>query len=155
MLRTVPQPDDWQIGPTLAGGLSLARYESFAACASVAALKQRLEREQADHLRYGIHVLLAQNQVGELIIGDSHEYGRTIDPFDKEALNQLIVDYLGTFAQVPALTIAERWHGVYPSLPGQSEFVARPEAGVTIVCETGGLGMTLAFGLAEDIVKQL
>jgi len=155
MLRTVPQPDDWQLGPTLAGGLSLSRYESFAACTSMATLKQRLERERGDHVRYGIHVLLAQNQAGELIIGDSHEYGRTIDPFDKEVLNQLILDYLGTFARVPALTIAERWHGVYPSLPGQSEFIARPEAGVTIVCETGGLGMTLSFGLAEDNLKQL
>jgi FAD dependent oxidoreductase TIGR03364 len=155
MLRTVPQPDDWQLGPTLAGGLSIARYESFAACASITALKQRLERELADHVRYGIHVLLAQNQAGELIIGDSHEYNRAIDPFDKEALNRMIMDYLGTFAQVPALEIAERWHGVYPKLEGQPEFVARPEAGVTIVCETGGLGMTLSFGLAEDTVKQL
>jgi FAD dependent oxidoreductase TIGR03364 len=155
MMRTVPQPDGWQLGPTLAAGLSIARYDSFAACASWTKLTQRLERDLPEYAGRGIHVLLAQNHAGELLIGDSHEYGPTIDPFDKEPINQLILQYLSTFAQVPRLDVAERWHGVYPRLSGQSEFIARPKRDVTIVCDTGGLGMTLSFGLAEEIIKQL
>lgn len=155
MMRTVPQPAGWRLGPTLGAGLSIARYETFAHCPSLTALKQRLEHELLEDVRDGIHVLLSQNGAGEVLIGDSHEYSLTVDPFDQEAINQRILNYLTTFAQVPALDIAERWHGVYPRLEGQSEFVAQPEPGVTIVTDTAGLGMTLSFGLAEENLQDL
>lgn len=155
MLRTVPQPDGWRIGPTLASGLTLARYDNFAACPSITALRERLARELPEHTRWGIHVLLAQNALGELVIGDTHEYGLTFDPFDSEQANRLVLSYLETFARVPDLTIAERWHGFYAKLVGHSELVIQPEPGVTLVQNTNGLGMTLAFGLAEEIVSRL
>ncbi len=153
MMRTVPQPAGWRFGPTLGAGLTIARYETFVRCSSLTALKQRLACELPEYVREGIHVLLSQNAAGEVLIGDSHEYGLTIDPFDEEAINQRILSYLATFAQVPSLEIAERWHGVYPRLEGQIEFVAQPEPGVTIVCDTTDLGMTLSFGLAEEDLR--
>ncbi len=155
MMRTGPQPAGWRLGPTLASGLTLARYETFTCCSSLSALKQRLAAELSEYMRDGIHVLLSQNGAGEVMIGDSHEYGLTVDPFDKEVINQRILRYLATFAQVPSLEISERWHGIYPSLAGQSEFIATPEPGVFIVCDTAGLGMTLSFGLAEENIQSL
>ena len=155
MMRTVPQPTGWRLGPTLGAGLTIARYETFARCSSLAALKQRLAHELPEHVRDGIHVLLSQNGIGEIVIGDSHEYGPIVDPFDKETINQRILVYLATFARVPSLEIAERWHGVYPKVAGQNEFVAHPEPDVTIVSDTAGLGMTLSFGLAEENLQAL
>ncbi len=155
MMRTRPQPTGWRLGPTLASGLTLARYETFAGCPALPALKQRLAAELPEYTRDGIHVLLSQNGAGEVVIGDSHEYGLTVDPFDKEVIHQHILSYLATFAQVPSLEISERWHGIYPSLAGQIEFIAEAEPGVIIVCDTAGLGMTLSFGLAEENLQRL
>jgi hypothetical protein len=56
------------------------------------------------------------------------------------------------FAGIPDARVAERWYGVYAKLPGKAEFLHSPQPGVTIVNAPGGAGMTLSFGLAEEIV---
>ena len=106
-----------------------------------------------DYGRLGIHVLVAQNGLGEVVIGDSHEYGDAIEPFDKPHLDELILAYLRTFLTIPDLTIAARWHGVYVKHPTESFVVARPAPDVLAVTGVGGAGMTLSFGLAEQTVS--
>ncbi|MFN8371301.1 MAG: TIGR03364 family FAD-dependent oxidoreductase [Anaerolineae bacterium] len=152
MMRTVPQPDGWQLGPHLCGGLTLARYDSFADCPSLPALRQRYERELPFYMEQDIHVLLAQTARGELTIGDHHEYGMVFDPFDREDINQAILDYLRRFAQAPTFEIGERWHGIYPLIKGKTELVLTPQPGVTIVNALSGAGMTLSFGLADELL---
>lgn len=155
MLKTVPQPNNWRLGPSLCGGLSLTHYASFkSAGESLDQLKLFYADTIPDYLKWGIHVMVSQNSRGELIIGDSHEYGPTHDPFDKHFINNLILDYLKTFAQFPATTISSTWNGVYSKLKnGATELIANPLPGVTIVNGLGGSGMTLSFGLAEQIVN--
>lgn len=155
MMRTGPQPDRWRIGPALCGGLTLTHYEAFAHCATLDALKTRIETETPHFPQWGIHVMMSQNGSGELVIGDSHEYGLNPDPFDREGINTYVMDYLKGFAQVPDWAIAERWHGIYAKLPGQTEFIAYPEVGVTVVNALGGAGMTLSFGLGEEMLGLL
>lgn len=155
MMRTIPQPNHWKIGPSLCGGLILTHYSAFAHCFSLAALKTRIERENPHFPHWGIHVMISQNNSGELIIGDSHEYGLNPNPFDKIKINNYILDYLKTFAQAPTWEIAETWHGVYAKIPGQTEFITHPQKGVTIVNDLSGAGMTLSFGLAEEIITDL
>lgn len=155
MMRTVPQPDGFSIGVPLCGGLTLTHYMSFADCTSLAALKTRIEQETPHFPEWGIHVMVSQNALGELIIGDTHEYGRNPDPFDRTELNQYILDYLKGFAKIPALQISETWHGVYAKLPGKTEFIARPQDGVTTITALSGSGMTLSFGLAEEVISSL
>ena len=152
MMSTVSQGENYEMGAMLCAGLTLGHYAAFQHCDTLKALKDRFDREEPRFKEYGIHVLLSQNAWGQLIIGDSHEYGLTLDPFDKEAFNQLILSYLQTFANVPKLEIADRWNGVYPKLNGETEFVTQPEDGVTIVNGLGGAGMTLSFGLAEEVM---
>jgi hypothetical protein len=64
----------------------------------------------------------------------------------------MILDYLDTFLAAPQLEITARWHGIYAKHPRQAYFVARPEPGVTITNGVGGAGMTLSFGLAEQVI---
>lgn len=153
MLRTVAQPAGWALGPTLCAGLTLLHYRSFAHCTALEPLRRRFADELPQHLADGIHVLVSQAADGAVTIGDSHDYRVTHDPFELESVNRAILDYFSTFAALPRPEIAERWHGVYPSLPGGvADLVARPEPGVTVVNGLGGAGMTLSFGLAEDVL---
>ncbi|SDL85697.1 FAD dependent oxidoreductase TIGR03364 [Catalinimonas alkaloidigena] len=153
MMRTAPQPGGWQLGPSLCAGLTLGHYTSFSQCPSLPLLQQRFAEELPEYVSRGIHLLLAQNGRGELVIGDSHEYGDNPEPFDREDTNQLILRYLRTFADVPSFEIAERWHGIYPKLAGHTEWVTEPAPGVTLINALSGAGMTLSFGLAEEVVQ--
>lgn len=156
MMRVAAQPHDWRIGPSLCGGLSLIHYKSFAEAPSLPQLKQLYETELSDYLDWGIHVMVSQNAKGELTIGDSHEYGATLEPFDKAFINEMILNYLKKFAQFKDSRIIETWNGVYPKLTnGDTELFFSPEAGVYILNGLGGAGMTLSFGLAEEVVRDL
>ena len=155
MMRTIVQPNNWQLGPNLAAGLTLQHYTSFAHCDSLKPLKARIQREMAEYNKWGIHVMISQACDGALTIGDSHEYGPTLDPFDKDEINELILKYLSRFVRVPSLKINEYWNGTYAKLPGSTEFVKQPEENVTIINGLSGAGMTLSFGLAEEIIENL
>jgi glycine/D-amino acid oxidase-like deaminating enzyme len=115
---------------------------------------RRLNAELPEYARYGIHVLVSQNGSGELTLGDSHEYGDAITPFDDPRIDELILAYLKTFLMVPELTIAARWHGCYVKHPTEAYVVAHPESNVLVVTGVGGAGMTLSFGLAEQVVAE-
>lgn len=156
MMRLQAQPDNWRIGPALCGGLSLIHYNSFKSANSLPMLKTKYEAEMEEYLDLGIHVMVAQNQAGELTIGDSHEYGATHDPFDNEHINKLINNYLKKFTCFKDHTVAQTWNGVYPKLTnGDTELFFSPEAGVYVLNGLGGAGMTLSFGLAEEMVAGL
>ncbi|CAG5005356.1 tRNA 5-methylaminomethyl-2-thiouridine biosynthesis bifunctional protein MnmC [Dyadobacter sp. CECT 9275] len=153
MLRLEAQPDNWKIGPSLCGGLSLIHYEGFKVAASLPALKERYKTEYPEYLKWGIHVMASQNGLGEITVGDSHEYALTFDPFDREFINTLILNYLGTFAQFKSPKVFQTWHGIYAKMTnGATEIVLKPEDGVTIINGLGGAGMTLSFGLCEEVV---
>jgi FAD dependent oxidoreductase TIGR03364 len=156
MMRLVKQPGEWRIGPALCGGLSLIHYKSFQAASSLPVLKQRYETTMRDYMEWGIHVMVSQNGRGELTIGDSHEYGLTHEPFDKEIINRLVMDYLFQFSRFKSNQLLESWNGVYAKLTdGSAHLFFSPEPGVYIINGLGGAGMTLSFGLAEELVEGL
>ncbi|MBE9462384.1 TIGR03364 family FAD-dependent oxidoreductase [Dyadobacter subterraneus] len=153
MLRLEAQPDNWKIGPSLCGGLSLIHYDGFKAAPSLETLKARYKEEYAEYLKWGIHVMASQNGLGEITVGDSHEYALTFDPFDREFINTMILDYLATFAQFKSPKVFQTWHGIYPKMTnGNTEIVLKPEDGVTIINGLGGAGMTLSFGLCDQVI---
>ncbi|HWZ15963.1 MAG TPA: FAD-dependent oxidoreductase [Mucilaginibacter sp.] len=156
MMRLVGQPDDWRIGPSLCGGLSMIHYPGFQAAASLPALRKRYEADFADYLKWGIHVMVSQNGSGELTIGDSHEYGLVHDPFDKEFINNLITAYLQTFANFKDWRLLQSWHGIYPKMTGgETELIVEAAPGITIINGLGGNGMTLSFGLCEQYFSKI
>lgn len=152
MMRSPPLGDHFTLGTHLAAGLTLRHYTAFAHCPTLPLVTKRFDAELPEYGRYGIHVLAAQNGRGELILGDSHEYGDAIEPFDNPRIDELILAYLKTFLIVPKLTIAARWHGIYVKHPSAAYVIAHPAEGVLAVTGVGGAGMTLSFGLAEQVV---
>jgi FAD dependent oxidoreductase TIGR03364 len=150
MMRTGPQPGGWRVGTHLAGGLTLCHYKSFEVCSTLAAVRARTAATMPEYVKYGIHVMAAQNERGEVVIGDSHEYDADISPFDKAEIDALVLAYLGQMLDLPDRTVAARWHGVYAKHPTRSLVTAEPQPGCVLAVAPGGAGMTLSFGLAED-----
>ncbi len=91
---------------------------------------------------------------GELTIGDTHEYD---EPFDF-ALEESVHDRLRARAEaILGWTLpptSRRWSGVY-SVPTDDAvyFRANPLPGVVVVTGSGGRGMTLAPGIAEETFR--
>ncbi|HKH60952.1 MAG TPA: TIGR03364 family FAD-dependent oxidoreductase [Flavitalea sp.] len=156
MMRLAAQPQGWQIGPALCGGLSLIHYDSFKAAPSLPKLKERYMDELKEYVDCGIHVMVSQNGRGELTIGDSHEYGRSHDPFDKIFINELIIHYLKKVAEFKSWSLIESWNGLYTKqVNGEPHCFFSPDPGIYVLNALGGAGMTLSFGLADDIVASI
>ena len=153
MMRTAAQPAGWELGPALAAGLTLRFYQSFKVCSTLPALEARIQAEMPLYNKWGIHVMASQTADGAVTLGDSHEYGLEVDPFNKEEIDRLILDYLKGFARFPNMEIAQRWNGVYARHFDRPFFYEQPEPEVYIVTASAGKGMTVSFGLAEMLYE--
>jgi len=156
MMRIESQANNWRIGPALCGSLSMIHYPGFHSVPALENLRNRYETEYPEYLKWGIHVMAAQNHTGEITIGDSHEYGLVHDPFDKDFINHLIIKYLKTFSSFNENKVVQTWHGIYPKMTnGQTELIIPAEDCVTIINGLGGNGMTLSFGLCEQVIGSM
>jgi FAD dependent oxidoreductase TIGR03364 len=153
MLRTVPQPGGWQLGPSLAFGLSFKHYPTFRVCSSLKALEQRIAHELPDFEKWGVHIMASQTVRGEITLGDSHEYSLEVNIFDSTAIDELILNHARQYLRLPAFTIAEHWHGVYAKHPELSYLRFSPAPGISVITVTTGIGMTLSFGIAEETFR--
>jgi FAD dependent oxidoreductase TIGR03364 len=142
--------------PNVCGGLSLLHYKSFTASKSLDILKNKIENELPEYLKWGIHVMVSQNDKGELTVGDSHEYGLDFEPFDNQFINDLVLKYLRKLMHIDNWTLQQSWNGVYPKMTnGDTDLFLKVEPGVFIINGIGGNGMTLSFGFAEEAIAKI
>jgi FAD dependent oxidoreductase TIGR03364 len=160
MLR-IASPHGRTFAPGLATGLSMIRYPAFTDQPASEDLRRRLTAQRPELIDAGIHLLVTQLPDGDLVIGDTHEYGSTPSPFASEALNELLVDEARSLLGVEELLVRERWVGIYPVLAGVAStsdghlLVTDPLEGVRVVEVISGLGMTMAFGKAATVLDGL
>jgi FAD dependent oxidoreductase TIGR03364 len=154
MLRTVSQPDDWKLGAHLASGLTLRHYDSFRCCPSLGQLTERIAAETPELNQFGIHVMASQDNLGRVVLGDSHEYDEQIEPFDSQRIDELILRELFKIIRLPNWNLDSRWHGIYAKTPKATSINLNPEPGVYICTGLGGAGMTMSFGVAENNWQQ-
>ena len=153
MLRTVKQPNAWQLGPHLASGLTLRHYQAFEACPSIDKLRSRISNETPELDQFGIHVMASQHDSGHVVLGDSHEYDDDILPFDQGKIEALMIRELKRQFAMPSWEIESRWSGCYAKHPSNPLTRLQPRSNVTICVSPGGAGMTLSFGWAEEYWK--
>ena len=135
--------------------LGLVRYLGYAELPEAAALKQRLESEQGQHLANGVHLIAVQSEDGSLVVGDSHHYDATPDPFGPEAVDELIMDEFRQVLAWPTPVIRERWIGTYSSASDRLMLVDRPSDAVRLVMITSGTGASTSFAIAEEVIDEL
>jgi FAD dependent oxidoreductase TIGR03364 len=140
----------WRLPAPVMADLSMVRYLGYADLPDTAALRARLDREESEALRFGIHLIAVQSADGSLVVGDSHDYAPTPDPFSTDSIDaEMLRQYEAVLGTAPRVT--ERWTGTYASAGGHS-IVRTPMAGVTLIVVTSGTGASTSFALAEDVV---
>lgn len=133
--------------------LGLVRYLGYSVLPPAAALRARLEAEQPGQLANGVHLIVTQSADGTLIVGDSHHYAPTPDPFTTSEIDALILDeFCAVFGMVPP--VIERWSGTYAHAAGHS-IALTPMPGVRLVVVTSGTGASTSFALAEEVMAGL
>lgn len=155
MLRLVPQPRDWRLPASIMSDFGLIRYAGFSALPAAATLRSRLAGQQPELLAHGIHLIVVQNADGSLVVGDSHEYAMTPDPFYSSEVEAAMLGLASSVLEIPTLQVVDRWIGVYPQSDSFEWFVDAPDRHTRVVQITTGNGMSTAFGLAEEVIADL
>jgi len=153
MLRLAPP--GFQLPGAVMSDLGLVRYAGYAALPESAALRARLQSEQAEHLQNGIHLIIVQSADGSLVVGDSHHYAPTPPPFSSARVDELILEEFAAATGRSAPPVIERWTGTYSSAPDRMMFIDAPDPQVRIAMVTSGAGASTGFALGEQVVAEL
>jgi FAD dependent oxidoreductase TIGR03364 len=144
----------FRLSSAVLSDLSLARYAGFAALPPAAALGQRLEAEEKPALDNGVHLIVVQSADGSLVVGDSHHYLPTPEPFNDESVDDIILGaYHHVFRGTHPKVIA-RWTGTYATAD-QPMLIDAPAPDVRLVINTGGNGASTSFAVAEEVIADL
>jgi len=153
MLEIAP-PGGARIGPAILTATGMLRYPAFAEMPSVAAVRSEIEEQQPELLDHLVNLMLTQRPEGSVVLGDTHHYDRTHQPFDDECVAELLL-HEGSRLLGTRLTVRRRWRGMYAESPTTDFLIAQPHPGAKVVCVTSGVGMTTALGLAPAVLDQL
>ncbi|MFV0890407.1 TIGR03364 family FAD-dependent oxidoreductase [Metapseudomonas otitidis] len=135
-------------------GLSCTHYGAFADLPEAIALREQVQARRPELIEHGIHLLVSPTPHGDLIVGDSHDYGRDASPFNAEAVDNLMLG-LAEHTLGERLQVVERWQGVYGARGPAPFSVIQPEPGITAVLMHTGLGMSIGPALGERTVASL
>jgi D-hydroxyproline dehydrogenase subunit beta len=145
----VEAPAGMVLRPAVLTGTSMLRYPAFAETDAADALRAEMAAARPDLGEIGANVMFTQRPNGTLIVGDSHRYSKTMDPFQAEKTSRILLSEIAQILGVSTLKVKERWQGIYASSAKQPYLVEEVAPGVTVAIVTSGVGMTIGFGLAE------
>ncbi|WP_426240024.1 TIGR03364 family FAD-dependent oxidoreductase [Pararhizobium sp. DWP1-1-3] len=135
--------------------LGLGRYLGYADLPEAELLKKRLDADLRAERDNGIHLIVTQSADGSLVVGDSHHYAATPDPYASDAVDAMILGEFDRVLDLPGRVISERWIGTYASAPDRWRFTDKPSDSTRIVVVTAGCGASTAFGIGEETINEL
>ena len=147
-MARVAAPAGFTLGPAVLTGTSMLRYPAFAETDAAASLRTEMAVEHPELLDIVANIMFTQRPDGTLLVGDSHRYGLTQDPFLAESTTDTLLAEIRRVLGIE-LTVVERWQGIYASSARQPFLIAEVAPGVTAAIVTSGVGMTISLGLAE------
>ena len=136
--------------PSVASPLCLRTYPAFEMAG------RNAEPLESRFRQAGVHVWLAFDRQGRIVVGDSHEYSET-PPDDtlQDDIEELFLNYAGEMLVGGRPPVESRWCGVYMQSPDGGVTTIRITDRVRVVTGLGGKGMTVSPALAEDHVVEL
>lgn len=154
MLRVAPS-QAVKFGSTVLSELSLVRSAGYEGLAGLSALKQQLDTEMPNQRVNDIHLIVAQSADGSLVVGDSHHYSSTPDPFSSVEVDDYIMSELDRVLNLPERKVTARWLGTYGSSPGRWRITDKPADNIRVVIVTSGCGASTCFAIAEETINEL
>jgi FAD dependent oxidoreductase TIGR03364 len=145
----------FRLPATLMSDLGLGRYRGYSDLAAATPLKRRLLAEQPRQLEHGIHLVVVQSGDGSLVVGDSHHYAATPDPFSHESVDALILEEFRAALGIEPPPTLERWIGTYASANDRSVVIDAPEPRVRLATVTTGAGASTGFAIGEELISNL
>jgi FAD dependent oxidoreductase TIGR03364 len=154
MMRVRQETFDARL-PAVMSDLGMIRYLGYAELPAAKALRTKLMAEQGAHIENGVHLIVVRSADGSLVVGDSHHYVATPDPFAPAEVDDLILDEYSHVFAGPRPQVLERWTGTYASAPDRLMLVDRPSDAVRLVLITSGTGASTSFAIAEEVIAEL
>jgi D-hydroxyproline dehydrogenase subunit beta len=148
VMSLIDRPQGVPADLALLTGTSLTRYDGFTAMPSAEALRRELAAREPELVEC-IANLMVTGIEGGLLIGDSHAYAVSPEPFIDEHIGDLLLDRATRILGIPAPTVRQRWLGRYADSRSTNLVLERPDARTTVAVVTSGIGMTLSFGIAD------
>lgn len=148
------QPLTHDLKASIYSGLSISRYPAFEICPSHQALTKESQHDLVK--AYGIHILIKQNQFGQIILGDSHEYypiNEAPQFQQREEINQFILKYCKENIGLELPAIASRWNGYYLMHPNELACVTEVEPHIYLISAIAGKGMTTGAGFMKEVLE--
>lgn len=153
MLRARPE-SNLNLQHSVLTGLSCVHYGAFSDLPEAAAIREEIQRDNPHLEKHGIHLLVSPTPYGELIIGDSHDYGTDASPFNAEQVDQWMLE-LAENTLGCKIQIVERWQGVYGA-KGPNPFSRLDIApGLSATLMHSGVGMSVGPALGERAVAAM
>jgi FAD dependent oxidoreductase TIGR03364 len=153
MMRLVAS--DLHLDSAVMSDLGLVRYLGYAELPEAAALRSVLLDEQPDHLENGVHLIAVRSADGSLVVGDSHHFAVTPDPFAPARVDALILDEFRAVLAAGDVKVTERWTGTYASATDRLALIDKPADAVRLVLITSGTGASTSFAIAEEVIADL
>ncbi len=152
MLRVITSHAGQLCHPVM-GDLSLVRYAGYAGLPEAQPLLARLRVSAAEALNHGVHIIVVQSSDGSWIVGDSHHYDPSPDPFHSEDVDRIILEHTDALVRLDGLKVLERWIGIYPSASVDA-FIESPSESIKVISVTSGTGMSTGLALGEEAIAQ-
>lgn len=140
--------------PVLLTGLSVLRYKGLSKCDAAQQVRTRIERDSPKLFELLVNLKMSQRPNGRLVVGDTHAYAHTHDPFSEEAVDDVLLREFRALLGAE-LTVRRRWTGEYASSQSVDFLIKETMPGVHYVSVTNGTGMSTGFGLAEHVLDTL
>lgn len=154
-MAAVDAPASFTLPAAVLTATSMLRYDAMAQTSAAEIVRAEVAGHSPELLAMDANVMFTRRPDGTLLVGDSHAYDVTADPFLDEDVNDRLLDEVARIVGVRRWRVRERWQGIYAHAPHTDLLITQPTSGVSTVTVTSGTGMTLSFGIAERTVESL
>lgn len=154
-MALVAAPEHFHTDAAILTGTSLLRYDAFASTSAAGMLRERFLATTPQLIEVGANCMFTRRPDGTLIVGDSHDYATSVEPFLAESITETLLREIAGFLGVADLRVLQRWQGVYASSDTRPLIVESLSRTITAVTVATGIGMTISFGLAAENIARL